>query len=593
MVIVSNNSENSIQEYCDFNFCIANNSKQIEEIDDINKAPTISSFVFMAFLDILGVQLRNILGPFCEKDFILFHPGGALGQTQKIDHVIIVACGKGTRLYPYAKHIPKLLINIDNENMLCKQLRYWSRYTQKFVILIEEKYNEIVKFYCQYMNVYYTIKNIQINNGEENAYTIQLGLGSDYNNKNIIITWCDILFTEDLNINKLNHNVIFTYGNECRYMAENDQISKSKYGNIIGCFFIKNYQTIHNDNKKNDLCDIFLENFGSFQTYELNNIIDIGDIHKLETCRSQHLSPYKTRYFNKILKISDEHLKKIALDESGIRLLDNEKQFYRMLDVLNIHMLFPSIIEYGHDYMIMQNLHTHSACTINDNVQLLPDIFEKLNILHNVGSKLVSDETFWKDIQYEFHDKIVERNKKIQCLINYLDIKSINNVNIKYDFNYILSSIYKDIKTFYADKRKIYNIIHGDCQFSNILKDNDNKVIFVDPRGYFGKTKFYGIKEYDYSKVLYSLTGYDDFNNKDDYCFDYHSDTGNINTNISEICLHQFAEIFENCKIDFELCLKMCIIHWMGLAEYSKNNILKCISAYYHAIYLYHIYCLP
>lgn len=37
----------------------------------------------------------------------------------------------------------------------------------------------------------------------------------------------------------------------------------------------------------------------------------------------------------------------------------------------------------------------------------------------------------------------------------------------------------------------------------------------MNPRGYFGKTKFYGDKDYDWAKVYYSLAGnYDQFNQK-------------------------------------------------------------------------------
>ena len=59
-----------------------------------------------------------------------------------------------------------------------------------------------------------------------------------------------------------------------------------------------------------------------------------------------------------------------------------------------------------------------------------------------------------------------------------------------------------------------FRLIHGDCTFSNIMFDTfDMKTILIDPRGYFGKTKFYGDVDYDWAKLYYSLCGeYDQFN---------------------------------------------------------------------------------
>ena len=48
-----------------------------------------------------------------------------------IDKIVIIACGKGTRLMPLTSCIPKLLININNDNMLVKIVNYWKQYCKK------------------------------------------------------------------------------------------------------------------------------------------------------------------------------------------------------------------------------------------------------------------------------------------------------------------------------------------------------------------------------------------------------------------------------------------------------------------------------
>ena len=587
-IIISNNKNNKIKNFCDYNFEIINGEK-INEIDNNNKAPTTSSAIFLIFLDILGIQLRNIMGSFEINMFNNFHPGGSLGEKNIIDTVVIVACGKGSRLYPLTNHIPKILVNLDHTNLLCKQLEYWSKYTDKFIILIEEKYNELIKFYCNEIKVNFDIRNVVIDNNQENSYTIQKGLDTIVDNQNIMMVWCDIILTTDIDVKLLNENTIFTHGNQCRYLAKNNTLTKvNDGGNVIGCFYIKNYKKIKNNDDTNDFCDIFLKNFEKFKTYNLNNLIDIGDLNKLKAHRNGNKDIYITRYFNKIINFSDGYLKKCALNKKGILLIENEIKYYKMLSIIDNTLLFPKVKEFGEDYFIMQKIEGCAIWELDNYEDYLMIIFKNLNTLHGIYINPVNNIDFDYNLKYEFYDKIINRCNSIKPLLNFFHIVSINGIKIVDSFETILNILFNDIKLYYENREKIYNIIHGDCQFSNILKNKDNRVVFIDPRGYFGKSKFYGIKEYDYSKVLYALSGYDKFNNTNDYYFNYNPETKNIDLLINHIDLLKYEKLFKNNNIDFQLCIKMVIIHWFGLAEYNKNNFLKCIGSYYYGIYLYY-----
>ncbi len=511
-----------------------------------------------------------------------------INENKIIDEIIIVACGKGSRLYPYTIHIPKFLINLDNKNLLCKQIEYWSKYSKSFTIIIEDKFNEITRFYCDlYNDINYKIINVSIKNNEENSYTIQKGLGEDYNNRNLIITWCDILLTDELDLSKFNNNLIFTYGNECRYMATNNKLEKMNDGNVIGCYYINNYKQIIIDEPKQDLCDIFMDNFNTFNVYELEGIIDIGDLKKLNNYRNLNNSKlYKTRFFNDLIEINEGYLKKIAIDKKGLLLIKNEINFYKFISFTNIQELFPKIIEYSDSYFIMEKLNATPLYLIKDKYKYLPKIIEKIEKLHNYDIKKIDDIKFETDLKIEFCEKIIQRYENIKSIIHYLDIESINGVKINDNFYDIINDLWNDIYLFYKNKDKNYHIIHGDCNFSNILITNDDKIKLIDPRGYFGNSYIHGVKEYDYSKLIFALSGYDEFNNKDDYYFDYDPLRKNINLNIPIIDLNDFQNAFE----DFDICLKMTIIHWLGLAEYNKNNIHKCIGSFYFGIYLYNLY---
>ena len=77
----------------------------------------------------------------------------------------------------------------------------------------------------------------------------------------------------------------------------------------------------------------------------------------------------------------------------------------------------------------------------------------------------------------------------------------------------IKDKITAEIRAMYP--RDFY-LIHGDCTFHNMMIETSGvRPILIDPRGYFGKTKFYGDVDYDWAKLYYSVVGdYDQFNRK-------------------------------------------------------------------------------
>jgi len=179
-----------------------------------------------------------------------------------------------------------------------------------------------------------------------------------------------------------------------------------------------------------------------------------------------------------------------------------------------------------------------------------------------------------KNINFECYDKIIERINKIKPIIDYYKINSVNGIKIE-SLTFVLNKM-KKILT--SDLSNQYSLIHGDCTFSNTMIDSNDKIYFIDPRGYFGKSLLYGPKEYDYAKLLYSLSGYDLFNV--DNLFSIEIENQNIKFNIETFLdgLH----IIINDKVKAWL-----VIIWFGLAQYNSNNVLKCLASYYNGFYWY------
>ncbi len=216
---------------------------------------------------------------------------------------------------------------------------------------------------------------------------------------------------------------------------------------------------------------------------------------------------------------------------------------------------------------------------------ILKNIFNKLKIIHNLEKKEQDKLSFFCDLKKEIYDKVYSRKNIIKELLDYFgNFDYVNNVKIL-TFEVIIEKIKNIITNYYSALGKFdYNIIFGDCNFSNILiNPNDiSDIYFIDPRGYFGDTQIYGLKEYDYAKILYGISGYDKFNSGNFFINKIDFEKKNIEFNIEPI---YFDKKIIN-KYFNKIHKAFMVINWLSLAEYNKNNIWKCLASYYYGLYL-------
>ena len=204
---------------------------------------------------------------------------------------------------------------------------------------------------------------------------------------------------------------------------------------------------------------------------------------------------------------------------------------------------------------------------------ILQKIYENLAKLHCHQTQ-VSQYVYWKDLYRETVHKIESRLESMEHLIRkYKHVTSVNGLLLK-SLEEIVTIVNSRVKEHVCQQTEyIYSLIHGDCQFNNILTDDNDKIVFIDPRGYYGDTKLYGLKENDYAKIMFALSGYDVFDNSkiDDVCIDGHnmiiSDFLQPMSSLSPIVTTLFA----------------CI--WLGNAHIFIKNETKCITSYFIAMY--------
>ena len=549
--------------------------------------------------------------------------------------VVILAAGLASRLNKFTHDIiPKYLINLDDNTGLYYIINYWSKYSENIYLVINSKFNIITKFYINNILKKFINKIIIINYDtiDGTAYTLNYILNNILNNelkdrniKNLLLTWCDLYPNEKINFDlfnnteNINNIIIFTHGDKCRYLLDNNNnIKKSNKcnGNIIGIYYFQNYTPFYLDDncKNNDIVD-YLENIGEITNYRLKDIIDYGDEEKfLKLIEKNYINEneMRCRYFNDIQIIDNNKLLKKGIDDKGKEIIQYEKEWYKYINSLNnniISNILPklyNIYEYGilieykdkhiPIYKFFSNYEKSILKLNNENekniknaeyniikITVLKNILNKVNKLHNIEIKKESKIIFLNNLKKEINDKLYERKKIIDDFINYFgNITTVNNIKIN-TFDNIVDKCKKIIIQYYESLEKYdYSIIFGDCQFSNILinQDDISDIIFIDPRGYFGNSIIYGPIEYDYAKILYGISGYDKFN------FNYFNIKKIDNESIEfEINGFYYDENFLN-KYFNKVHKAYLVIIWLSLAEYNKNNIWKCLAAYYYGLYL-------
>ena len=485
--------------------------------------------------------------------------------------VIILSSGLSTRLRPITNQIPKCLVNIGQDTALLKQVKYWTQYDDchKIYVVIHPKYSNMVKAYIEM----YELKQIEIIEESETNGSFEALKNAFYTIHDIkptFLNWSDIIPISVLKETEYKNNVIFTNKSNHRFSVHDNKIEYvGQGGNVPGLYYLKNLPDFLTYDIGDDLI-VHMEST-QFEAIEFPKLVDFGDMQKLSSLSSDMVS----RDFNAITRNGNKITKK-GLGDKGRELQQKELEWYDMQPVNT-----PAILSKGKDSFTMERVDGAPVFEVYTKDLILKSI-KALQELHKTSSIKVDAETVKRDLKYEIVDKSYERKESIQGLIDgFGEVSNVNGVKLK-SFDEIVMILYDRIENWNRNRTR-YSFIHGDPNFSNTMYGK-NKVWFIDPRGYFGKTRLYGPETYDYAKVLYAITGYDKFNADSNFG---HYDLKNGNLNLSIPSLEEFmeGEVPNNYNFGEEIYCWLGII-WTNLGGYFKNNPLKAVLAYYYGLYI-------
>lgn len=602
--------------------------------------------------------------------------------------VVIVGSGLATRLYPITNIIPKMLVNYGHETILKQTVTEYIRVgVERIIITVSsENHKEMVSEYIKTNIELGSIETIieVVDEPIGSLWAIaKIAKYLDDGFEGIMFNWSDLIpsFGPDF---KWGQNMVYTNGHvKCRYKAETKfvhgsprtSISEDEDGNVVGiyqtktnpfyalynhkCADLKNY-ILSTKTREVDFIRLLmgeLHEYHSRTIFPLStsnvDVIDLGDFFKLKV----YSADIKTtgRSFNSVVIDSvAKTVTKTALTGRAKELQKKELDWYYTVDDSE---LVPNILYVDKERFVMEELTSTNSLYMNSSNEHMIGIADTLVNLHTKEPITVSNRQTLEDVSVEV-SKMNSRFNEIRYIIkafedsNPGDAILVNGKRFErntYDTGLIESLSQAALETITGLIIKHPNwlmnktgLIHGDTNLSNLIVTEDvntkykvtgfnihktqyvYKTKMIDPRGYFGNTEMKGLIGYDYMKVLYGFSGYDEFNsnpvNKDlvvNYVKSGYSvevPKRPIHGSSGKVVMERFKNLLTSDKTskddldkvlnrwfisnrdrhakilsteygDYEILCELWLgVIWFNLSGYFSNNPYKAAVAYYTGI---------
>lgn len=500
----------------------------------------------------------------------------------KLKKLVILGAGKASRLYPISSVIPKLLVNSGHKTVLEEILDSYNELNEsldEILVIVNKEHVKAVNVFINKMKDMPTIKVLGYNLYNGSARTIN-HFSDLLEGHNVIFNWSDIIPKFD-NF-EFDENVVYTYGNQCRYNYT-DKMELSENGNVIGIYQYKSFKKLNiADSLSNevDLADCIPN---GWKTQEVK-CIDIGDFDKL----SKLENPI-SRSFNSI-EIKDDIVIKTTygtmVGVDSVSLHNDEINWYKSAENSHFKKFIPKIISTNvelADALNFKGTLTMSRVKGEPLYQYMKKLDEGTALFNyvQVCNLFVRDA---EPVDVSIHTKLDDYKQEVlvKTIQRIYKVKDLHDAIFgKYQTQKIYDELINYIKMSHAyltdttELSKVkYTKLHGDLNFSNIFKTDDSYAV-IDPRGYYGYSKGVGPIEYEQAKLLYAMSGYDNFNT--DLAWAGFDITGKIEMQ----SLPGYEIVYKHTSQRARIHLG---IIWASLSGYFINNPYKSIASLYKAL---------
>lgn len=493
-----------------------------------------------------------------------------------LKYIIVQAGGKGTRLETLTTNKPKALVPVDNLPMI---FHLFKKYPDaNFKIIVDYQKDTFKRYLKTFADVNYEVIDT---NKKGTCSGIADATKSIPDKEPFMLIWCDLILSNIVDMpEKFEKNYLgISKDFPCRWSHKNNKFIEepSCEDGVAGLFIFKEKNIIKDVPEEGEFVRWLSTKNIDFERLNMFGGLEIGT---MLSYFQNELNKPKCRSFNKI-DFKDNLVLKYPTNDYGVKISKDEIDWYKKVIELNYQNI-PQI--YSFDPLTMnkidgKNVFEYGFLTNGFKKAILTKIIDALKNLHNITEPIPANIS---DCEDNYITKTFDRLKKVEDLVpfakeQYITINNKKCINIFY----VKDKIINDIKNMYP---KEFHFIHGDCTFHNMMIETEVvKPILIDPRGYFGKTKYYGDVDYDWAKLYYSLVGdYDQFNRKN-FSLEIKDDSVDL-----EIISNNWKSL-EN--VFFELTgankNKIKLLHsiiWLSLTTYTWEDYDAICGAFYKGL---------
>lgn len=494
-----------------------------------------------------------------------------------MQYIIVQAGGRGSRLETLTTNKPKALVPVDNLPMI---FHLFNRYPNaKFKIIADYQKETFKRYLKAFAKVDYEV----IEASQKGTCSgIRECLKTIPENTPVMLIWCDLVLSdiigtpdEDIRANYLGISKNFP----CRWSYKDNKFEEaaSSENGVAGMFIFKNKQQIADVPEKGEFVRYLSNKNILFNRLDMYGGLEIGT---MLSYFQNELNKPKCRPFNKI-EFKGDIVLKYGINEQGQKLAQDEAAWYRKVVALG-YTNIPKI--YGYDPLIMEkikgeNIFKYAFLTKGFKKALLSKIVMALKELHTITPSQPANRD---DCESNYITKTFERLASVQELVPFAkdEFVMINGRKCTNIFA-VKDKIIADIRSMYPEE---FRFIHGDCTFHNMMIEIEGvRPMLIDPRGYFGKTKFFGDVDYDWAKLYYSVVGnYDQFNRKN---FSLEIKENNVELMIVSNNWEELEDyFFEITQTDRKKIKLLHAIIWLSLTTYAWEDYDAICGAFYKGL---------
>lgn len=448
---------------------------------------------------------------------------------------------------------------------------------KKYIIIGDYQYDTLRKYLCAFAEVNYQL--VDARGKEGTCAGIKEALSFIPANTPFALIWSDLILSDSFELPDDCKNFIALSGDfPCRWKYENGVFSEecSVEKGVSGFFGFMDKSILVNVYENGEFVRWLSGSSIKFEEVVLKGTKEYGTLAEYEK-----LSPRKCRPFND-MKIQDSMVIKRGINEQGKALAKREKAWYNEIKKYEYDNI-PKVYSFEPLTMgrvVGKNLYELDDFNLLEKKKVLNKTVIALKALHTLNTAPVDRDS----VKEAYIDKTIERLNKVKDLIPFAKAEHIT-VNSKKCFN-----IFKDTERLnrYLDYLipESFCFIHGDCTFSNTMYSDEGKIIFIDPRGYFGNTEFYGDELYDWAKLYYSIVGnYDRFNLKK-FQLSISSDSVDleIESNGWESLENDFFTYIGCSECEIKKIKLIHAIIWLSLTTYAWEDYDSICGAFYNGL---------